>query len=127
MKCSKCNGKGFYVIGESNAEIGCKECGGSGQVKEANRQDGTTPFNDENSKPVPDSVGVWFYHATRLPVHVIRGQDGQLYFQGGTEGEEQMLVSEFARIKERDEQISKFNFTKLVQIVDSPIAPHSKN
>lgn len=125
MKCPTCEGLGI-VPHKSElgvVEIGCTGCGGSGEVSQPNRQDTTSPFNDENTKPVPDKPGVWFYHATRLPVHVTRKEDGELYFKGGSEGEEEMKVADFARLKEQDEELCKMGFTQLHMIVDSPITP----
>lgn len=117
MKCPNCQG-----VGVATNEDPCKMCGGSGEVSGFSRQDSATPFNDENTKHVPDKPGVWFNHITRLPVHVIRKDDGELYFQGGTEGEEEMKVSEYARLK-ADSAFAEYGFTKLVTIIDSPIKP----
>lgn len=102
-------------------KIGCTGCGGSGEVKTPNRDDTTIPFNDENTKPTPDKPGVWFYHATRLPVVVTRKDDGKLYFKGGAEGDEEMLVEEFARIKANHPHLAQYQFTKLEMILDNQI------
>lgn len=85
-------------------------------------QDRSTPFTDDNTKAVPDSAGIWFYHATGLPVTVIKKDDGELYFQGGKNFEEEMKVSAFALIKEHNEQLSKYSFTKLRLSLEGPIS-----
>lgn len=82
--------------------------------------DTTSPFDEDNTKSVPDSPGMWFYHATGMPNTVIRKDDGELYFQdkdGNT-----MAVSEFARIKENNEDFRKFKFTKLTVVLDGQIS-----
>lgn len=79
-------------------------------------QDTTSPFNDDNTKPVPDAPGLWFYHATGYPVIVIEKEDG-LYFQAKL-GKEEMKLEDFAKLKAAHPQLSKFSFTKLSPKMD---------
>lgn len=85
-------------------------------------QDSTSPFNDQNTKPVPDVPGIWFYHATGLPVTVIRKEDGELYFQGGKNFAEEMKVSAFAVLKAHNEHLAKYKFSKLRLPLEGPIS-----
>lgn len=85
-------------------------------------QDSTTPFNEENTLPIPDKPGVWFYQATQMPVTVIRKDDGELYFQGGREGEEEMGVEAFGKLKAANAGLCKFGFVKLHPIIDAQIS-----
>lgn len=87
-------------------------------------QDSTTPFNLENTLPVPDAPGIWFYHATRLPTEVIRKEDGELYFKGSGETPEEMKVSDFAKIKAANPQLASFSFTKLRLPLNRTISPN---
>lgn len=88
----------------------------------SDHQDTTTPFNEENTKLVPDTPGIWFYHATHLPVTVVRKEDGELYFQGGMKGEEEMKVTDFAKMKAKNPQMSKYFFTKFRMPLMGPIS-----
>lgn len=91
-------------------------------MKHANRQDSATPFNKENVLPIPDKPGVWFYQATKMPAIVIRKDDGELYFQGGAEGDEEMKVSAFGELKAANEELCQFGFVQLHPIIDMPIS-----
>lgn len=111
MKCETCNGTGFTPIGAN--EIICKDCAGTGlRILAKAGQDATTPFNEGNTKPVPDAPGLWYYHATGLPAIVIE-KEGELYFTGADNTDEEMEVSEFARIKASHPHLSKYSFTKI--------------
>lgn len=90
-------------------------------MNEPTPYDRTTPPADQ-PLPAPDRPGLWFNQMTQLPVNVIRKEDGELYFQGGEHGEEEMQVSEFARIKANHEQASQYGFVKITPILDGQIS-----
>ncbi len=87
------------------------------------QQDKATCFSSINVKALPDKPGLWFYQATGLPVNVIQ-KEGNLYFKGGQVGEEEMLVSEFAKLKEKDPALTNVGFVLLQPApLQTPIAP----
>lgn len=86
--------------------------------------DSSTPFDEDNLLPLPDKPGTWLYQATQMPVTVIRKDDGELYFQGGSEGQEEMKVSAFGTMKAAHPELSKMGFFQIHPVLDVQISPN---
>lgn len=81
-----------------------------------------TKPDEEDVLPLPDKPGTWFYQATRMPTTVIRKEDGELYFKGGCEGQEEMKVADFGKLKAADEHLSKYGFVRINPILEMEIS-----
>lgn len=90
------------------------------------RPDSSTPHKGDVLS-LPDSPGLWFYQATRMPTIVIRKEDGELYFQGGSEGQEEMKVEDFGRMKDQNPAFDNYGFVKLQPVIDGQFPPNQLN
>lgn len=96
-KCLTCNGKGVIPIYWPPTFIKgdpCPACKGAKTIEVTIKETGKLKFS-KATRDIPDTPGLWFYHATGCATTVVRKEDGQLYFRHPFQSDQEMALSTF--------------------------------
>lgn len=117
-KCLTCNGKGIIPVHWPPTLIKgdrCPACKGVKTIEVPIKETHKLEFSDR-TRDIPDSPGIWFYHATGVTTMVIRKENGNLYFRNPFRATEEIEVAEFASDKDNSSiEIDNDKFTKLTR------------